>query len=134
MKLPGVASLLALLATSTGCNSLGIGDHACTEIGCSDGINVHLAALPAGAYTVEILTSGVGDGVSYSYSCAGGTGCRQDIFFPELVLDRIIVRVTTSAGTRLTEIANPQYISSRPNGPDCPPVCRQATVTAELPG
>ncbi|HEX7024684.1 MAG TPA: hypothetical protein VF187_07690, partial [Gemmatimonadales bacterium] len=74
-----------------------------------------------------------GEGPSYAYDCAGGATCQQDIFFPELVLDRIIVKVTTALGSRLTEIANPEYVNSQPNGPDCPPVCRQATVTAQLP-
>jgi hypothetical protein len=68
------------------------------------------------------------------YACAGGPGCQQDIFFPELVLEHIIVRVTTSLGSMNTEIANPVYTTSRPNGPDCPPVCRQILVNAQLPG
>ena len=131
-----LAAARALLLGATlaaGCDTLGIGDHVCTEIGCSDGITVHLPTLPAGPYTVELVV-GPGDGPSYAYNCAGGSNCQQDIFFPELVLDRIVVRVTTSLGSRLTEISNPVYVTTRPNGPDCPPECRQITVTAQLPG
>jgi len=119
-----------------GCNPLGLGDGPfCTEIGCSDGITVHLPVVPAGPYKVEILVGGTGGGgLSYAYECTGGPSCQQDIFFPELVLDRIIVRVTSGLGSRLTEIVNPVYTTSRPNGPDCPPLCRQALVTAQLPG
>ena len=129
---PGTALLAFTLAT--GCDALGVGDKACTEIGCSDGITVHLPAVPTGPYRVEILVGSGPSGVSYAYECAGGPTCQQDIFFPELVLDRIIVKVTSPLGSRLTEISNPVYVTSQPNGPDCPPLCRQATVTAQLPG
>lgn len=121
-----------LLALATGCDILGIGT-ACTLIGCYNGIAVHLAALPSGPYKVEILVAGAAPGL-YEYDCAGGEACQQDVFFPELVLDRIVVKVTTSLGSRITEIANPVYETSRPNGPDCSPLCRQASVTAQLPG
>ena len=137
MNRPACSALSILLAVllTAGCDTLGLGEKGCTLIGCTDGITVHLASVPSGPYKVEILTGGTGTGgVSYAYECAGGSGCRQDIFFPELVLDRIIVRVTTPLGSQLTEIANPVYAESRPNGPDCPPLCRQATVTAQLPG
>lgn len=124
----------ALLAFAAGCDVLGIGSTHCTLIGCTDGITVHLTTLPAGSYRVEILVGNGPGGLSYAYDCAGGPGCQQDIFFPELVLDRIIVRVTTPLGSRDTEIANPVYVTSQPNGPDCSPTCRQASVTAQLPG
>jgi hypothetical protein len=127
------AFLAAVLAAA--CNALGTGEGPiCTDIGCTSGITVHLPALPSGPYEVEILVGGTGSGgLSYAYECVGGPSCQQDVFFPELVLDRIIVRVTTPAGSRLTEIANPMYVTARPNGPNCPPVCRQARVTADLP-
>jgi hypothetical protein len=124
----------ALLALAAGCDVLGIGSRHCTLIGCTDGITVHLTALPAGPYRVEILVGSGPGGLSYAYDCAGSSACLQDIFFPELVLDRIIVRVTTGLGTRDTEIPDPVYVTSQPNGPECSPTCRQATVTAQLPG
>jgi hypothetical protein len=123
----------ALLALAAGCDILGIGSAHCTLIGCYSGIAVHLAALPSGPYKVEILVAGAAPGL-YEYDCAGGEACQQDIFFPELLLDRIIVKVTTPLGSRTTEIPNPVYATSRPNGPDCPPLCLRATVTAQLPG
>lgn len=46
---------LLALTLATGCDTLGVGDHACTEIGCTDGITVHLLAVPTGPYRVEIL-------------------------------------------------------------------------------
>ena len=104
--------LAALLSLAAGCDVLGIGSTQCTLIGCTDGITVHLTALPTGPYRGEILGSGP-DGLSYTYD---------------------IVGVTTPLGTRYTEIANPVYTTSGPNGQDCPPICRQASVTAQLPG
>jgi hypothetical protein len=128
------AALLAM-TLATGCDTLGVApDPNCTEIGCTDGISVHLTALPTSPYRVEILVGSGPGGLSYAYDCAGGSACLQDIFFPELVLDRIIVRVITSLGSRDSEISNPVYATLRPNGPDCPPLCLQATVTAQLPG
>ena len=132
MSRPRAALIAFILAM--GCDTLGIGSHSCTEIGCTDGITVHLPALPTGPYRVEIVVGSGPSGLSYAYDCAGGPTCQQDIFFPELVLDRIIVKVTTPLGSRLTEIANPAYVTLQPNGPDCPPLCRQASVTAQLPG
>jgi len=85
------------------------------------------------SYKVEIIVAGAAPGL-YEYACAGGEACQQDIFFPELILDRIVVKVTTSLGSRTTEIPNPVYARSRPNGPDCPPLCLQTSVTAQLPG
>lgn len=119
--------------TLAGCGVLGLtGD--CTLIGCFSGLTVHLPALPAGAYTIEVLVTGTGDGgPSYTYSCAGGPQCKQDVLFPELILSHPNIRVTTSAGSRITEISNLSYDTVRPNGEHCTPTCRQATVTAELP-
>lgn len=128
------AALLAM-TLATGCDTLGVAAGPnCTEIGCSDGITVHLTELPIGPYRVEILVGSGQGGLSYAYVCAGGSMCLQDIFFPELRPERLIVRVTTPDGTRDTEISNPVYATVRPNGEDCPPLCLQATVTAQLPG
>lgn len=129
------AGLLLTAFLAAGCEYRDLGGPICTEIGCSDGITVHLPVVPAGTYKVEIVIPGTGSGgPSYAYECAGGAGCQQDIFFPGLALNRITVRVTTALGSRLTEITDPVYVTAQPNGPDCPPLCRQATVTALLPG
>lgn len=133
MPLRRVGYYISAALSLTSCGVLGLtGD--CTAIGCTSGLTVHLPVLPAGAYTIEVLVAGTGDGgPTYAYTCAGGPQCRQDVFFPELVLSHPIVRVTTSVGSRLTEIPNLTYETSRPNGPDCAPECRTATITAQLP-
>jgi hypothetical protein len=41
--------------------------------------------------------------------------------------------VTAGGASRDTEITQVTYTSHRPNGPSCPPDCRTAVVTAQVP-
>ena len=43
------------------------------------------------------------------------------------------IRVTTSVGVRTTLVDQITYTVLNPNGDECPPVCKQANVTALLP-
>ena len=49
------------------------------------------------------------------------------------VVSHPFVRITTSTGTKTVEITTVNYVTSRPNGPDCDPECRQATVNVDIP-
>jgi len=119
-----------LLLTLSACGLL---DPAgCSLASCSNGLTVHLSALPNGPYRVEIFLLGPGQQPAHAYDCPSGQ-CGQDLTFPDLVPDHAWVRVTTSAGVRTTEFPTIAYEVFRPNGPDCPPSCRRATVTLDLP-
>ena len=122
------ASLLA-----AGCSSpANPGGRFCTEIGCDSGLTIRLDGPPqAGPVRIELLTSG--SGPRYVYDCPDAGGCATGAFFPGFTGDYVRVRVTTASGTATRE-ARPAYTESRPNGADCPPVCRTATVTVPLPG
>lgn len=120
------------LATLSSCSAV-LGTRDCTLIGCESGVTVHLELRPTLAFRVEVFARSPDQQPAYVFECPNAGQCGQDIFFPGLIADRLFIRVTTAAGSRLTEIVQVQYQSSRPNGPDCDPDCRQATVTAAVP-
>lgn len=104
----------------------------CTLIGCNSGVRLHLSALPSQPFRVEITTRD--SQVAYVFDCTtDATRCRQDIFFPDLIADRLVVTVIVGTASRRTEIAPLTYVRSRPNGPRCEPECRMANVSAPIP-
>lgn len=123
--------LVSALAGLAGCNSLGL--HACTLIGCQNGLTVQLSATPATPFRVELRVTSPTAQPAYVYSCSSPATCTQGVFFPDFSGEHAFVTVVTDAGTRTTEISRIEYRVSRPNGPNCPPECRQATVTADTP-
>jgi hypothetical protein len=122
--------LSAAVLSSIACSSA---PTVCTLIGCESGITVDLASLPSGPFRVDIKPRGASD-VAYVFECDTAARCRQDIFFAGLISDYLIVTVHVGAATRDTEVVQVQYASHRPNGPNCGPDCRTATVTAQVPG
>ena len=104
----------------------------CTLIGCSSGTIVHLAALPSGPFRIEVRSPGSQD-VAYVSECGPASACRQDVFFPDLVADRLSITVKAGGSSRETEVSDIHYENSHPNGPDCPPDCRRAVITVPIP-
>lgn len=107
----------------------------CPLAGCSSGLTVQLTSLPTEPYSVEVLMPGTQQPF-HSYECGTGS-CLQEITFyyqaHEPILPHILVRVTTVAGSRVTEFPDVHYGRTYPNGRHCKP-CPDATVTAEVPG
>jgi hypothetical protein len=130
--------VLALLALA-GCGDDGAADEpppretppaglACTEIGCNDIADVKFDGLPRGRIWIRVcagercvLSRGDGGGLE-------GTG----VPLPAGTGDTVRVSVTVrSRGRTLLRVAERLPVeTSRPNGPDCPPVCR--VVNARL--
>lgn len=119
---PAVALLLAA------CQPI-LGSGTCTLIGCTSGLEVELSARPAGPYRIEAFVDGAG--ARYVYDCADPAACLGVAIFSDFTPSWATVQVTTAAGTRRFEV-RPQYRESRPNGGECPPVCRTARVTLTL--
>jgi hypothetical protein len=117
-------------AVVVGCSLVEGPETICTLIGCESGLHVRLETLPAGAVKIEVFGRSSDGMPAYTYDCTASS-CDQTVFFPGLILEQGSVRVTSSAGSRTTAI-RPFYVSHRPNGPDCPPDCRQATVTVPI--
>ncbi len=119
------AVLLLLLA---GCSeSTGI---ECTGIGCASGLQVNFDRVPPSG-TVVILQFDSSE-VRWEVECGTDANCSNGLFFPGLVVDYVALRLVTAEGEILHEL-RPEYEVSHPNGPDCPPTCRNATVTVALP-
>jgi len=127
MKRSVAGALVALLAGCTG-----ITDGACTLLACENGLAVELASAPDGAYTVEVFTAASQNGPHYIFQCVDPATCGTSAFFAEFTPVNVVVRVTTGGRTH-EETVTPAYQQVRPNGPNCGPECKQATVTVALP-
>jgi hypothetical protein len=103
-------------------------ERACTLIGCANLAHVRFVGLPRGRLRIrlcadercELIRSDGGGRVRASVPLAEGTG------------DTVRVSVTVRRrGRTLLRVAERLPVeTSRPNGPDCPPVCR--SVKARL--
>ena len=98
--------------------------QACTLIGCSDGVTIIVAGAPPARYTVALELP---DGRRRSLRCEAAAGCAAGLFFEDVSAEQVTVEISSDAGTSVHEV-RPSYVESQPNGPDCPPVCRQARV------
>jgi hypothetical protein len=102
----------------------GAGPTMCTQIGCSDGLNVELDGFDE-ELEVE-LTAGE---ETRTVTCLPPGPCRH--FIPDFTPAE--VTATALFGDREKErVFEPEYREERPNGPDCPPVCRQASIRWKL--
>ena len=106
-------------------------------MGCAETSTVRLTSLPTEPYRVELLVLLPGAQQPFdAHECDGGSSCRQEIFFTPLTpltLSHLSVRVTTVAGSVVTEVPNVDYVKTFPNGRSCGPTCLNATVTADVP-
>jgi hypothetical protein len=118
----GAIGLMLAAATGTGCDPFGTGW--CTEIGCWDQVTVELEGPLAGSFAV----TAIGDGEQpVVIDCSPTEPCGRRLVLAGFAPASLTVTYTDSAGS-LVETFTPDYDRSRPNGPDCPPECRQATV------
>jgi hypothetical protein len=130
---------LVVLAALAGCGEdsagggSGVPDRPCTEIGCMPAsVEVALSGLPDEPVAVTVCSDdrcstirGRGDqltGVSTGMS--------------EGVGDSVRVKVTVRSGRRVLTRQTGQIpvTTSRPNGPDCPPVCKIAQARLDVAG
>lgn len=139
------------------------GPRACTEIGCMNGLSVALdKATPwaAGDYTFVVDVEGTRvtcEGALPLKPCDAGPSLRCDPpervtigesgcalgpethGFSELQFvggepPRAVELTITRDGEALhTAKLSPTYTTSRPNGPECPPVCTQAREAVKIP-
>lgn len=111
--------------------------RACTEIGCSNELRIVVdGSLPA-TYTIELAAPGL---ETVSLTCTNGQSseasiheCRPDgALFRDLAPDEVTITFTSDAGI-VSDTLRPTYTTAQPNGPECPPICRQGTATLALP-
>ena len=118
-----VAVLMSLIATS-GCL---LGPRTCTLIGCT-GFVVRVTGAPSMTLVTVVVTTP--DGPAKSATCTGASGVCLVRFY-DFTPATVTIRVT--AGSQAVEVTTqPEYEVTRPNGQDCPPECRDASVTVAL--
>jgi hypothetical protein len=97
---------------------------ACTQIGCSDGLRVELDG-----FREEVELELAAGGETRTVTCLPPGPCRH--FVPDFAPAE--VTATAFLGDREEERTfEPEYREERPNGRDCPPVCRQAEIRWKL--
>ena len=118
-------ALVFVAAFGSGCDVLG--PSACTLIGCT-GLVVEVTGAPGQTPVTVVVTAP--DGSTRSINCTSATGTCP-VSFPDFTPVTVTIRVST--GTQITEVMRqPMYEVTRPNGPSCPPECRNAQVTVVL--
>jgi hypothetical protein len=132
----------------------------CTSLGCVDGLQIEMspnASWPAGVYRFVIVADGeqtVCEGSlplracdqGPSLSCTGGgvmigeSGCALAAAqhgFSDIHLQagpaNVTVTIERDGAEMVRKTFTPTYRDAMPNGPDCPPVCRQASDQFALP-
>lgn len=152
-------SLLPLLSplalAAPGCDTI---SHSCTTIGCADTLGVRVAAahgaLPPGTYDVTVELDGARAKVEcfvesppVNSSCSAIenaavflstqaiVGVSGDLQLDLAVLatpSSVVVTVERDGSAVASQTLAPTYQTSRPNGPDCGPICRQGGIIVEL--
>ena len=122
-----VLAITLVLVAAFGSACDGVGPTACTLIGCT-GLVIEVTGAPGQTPVTVVVTAP--DGSTRSATCTSTTGTCP-VSFPDFTPASITIRVST--GTQTTEVTRqPMYQVSRPNGPACPPECRNARVTVVL--
>lgn len=116
------AGALALAGLTACSDATGV---ACTQIGCLDGLRVHVAGPPGSEFAVEVSAAG---GEARTGTCT--VQRDQCVVFFETTAEEMTLRIVGPDG-ELTRTVKPVYEISRPNGPRCPPICRNATIVID---
>ena len=126
-----LALALLLVTTLAGCNSNEPAmPRACTLIGCVSGLQVEITgALPA-AYSLRVDVTGSST-APRTITCDAGTQCANPVMFEDFTPDSVVVELRADTAVRRIE-QRVTYQTSQPNGPGCPPTCRQAMIRIGL--
>ena len=98
----------------------------CTMIGCEDGLAVEVNSSLRQSFTVNVRS---GNQVIHTFRCDPGQPCRA--FVSNQTPAQVTVTLETAQGL-VSRTFQPEYRMNRPNGSDCPPECRQATITVSV--
>lgn len=101
----------------------------CTLMGCENGLIVRFDRTPTGPFRIEAIVANQAQ--PQVIDCADAANCH--LIFRDLLAEQVTLRVTAQGATS-TQSFQPRYEALYPNGRECGPSCRQATVTYSLPG
>jgi hypothetical protein len=130
MKLFVVPGLLVTVTAVTfgmsGCASANA-PRACTLVGCEPGLSVEVHGDRGGDINVRISAA---VGQSKSFDCdAEAPSCTS--FFADYTPENVSVTVTKKE-SNVIKSYQVTYHNERPNGDDCPPVCKQGHIDVNL--
>lgn len=129
MRATGLALVLCVFIG--GCSNSPEPVQACTLIGCESGLEVQLVGTPPEAYRVE--ASAPGQPTPRVVECTATNPCGPRVFLRDFTPESATIRLIVGADTA-TRTVRPSYETVQPNGPGCPPTCRQASVQIDLEG
>jgi hypothetical protein len=142
-----------------GCMGVGPASHSCTEMGCTDGYQVDFrsasSSWAAGTYHIGIVADG------QSITCAAtlpfeSQSPPHDCSSPDVMLGvsgtalpaaqhaltglvfsthpaNVTITISLDGKPFASAALAPAYATSRPNGPDCEPVCTSASDVVPVP-
>jgi hypothetical protein len=149
--------VLPLVASLAGC---GLTAHACTEIGCADGLDVDFQTAsgtwPAGSYQIDLTADGATITCTTTLPFASATNPAGSCTSADVIMGLSgsaqpaaqhaisglhfnttpkSVKVTISRDGAMVASGDftPAYETSMPNGPDCEPTCTNAGATLKVP-
>ena len=100
----------------------------CTLIGCENGLAVEVTHSLQQSFTVDVRT---GTQSIHTFSCDPGQTCRA--FINNQTPADVTVTIDAGGGQQpISKVYRPAYTLNRPNGADCPPECKQATITLSV--
>lgn len=120
---------LVLCVFMGGCSNRPQPMQVCTLIGCESGLEVQLVDQPPGTYRIE--ASAPGQPAPRVVECTTATPCGPSVFLRDFTPESATIRVIVGADTTARTV-QPSYETVQPNGPGCPPTCRQARVQIDL--
>jgi hypothetical protein len=137
-SLRSIGCSLAVAALAAGCGGGAKDDapqeppppqQACTQIGCADGVTVRVRG---DVRRAKVARACVGGRCS-RWRLRRGRIARIPIAVPEPGdRVRVTVRLLDADGVRLVRArTRARLTATRPNGPDCPPVCYSARVVLD---
>jgi len=124
MKLLRLLCLLVLPVVPSGCEEP---LAPCTLIGCAEELTIILDGYDGQALQITLEEVGSLDD-PFVIECEAECG---GVLVSGFTPDEIRIVVTSEAGSVETVVA-PEYEESRPNGGDCPPVCRRAEIRVDI--
>jgi hypothetical protein len=95
-------------------------------IGCSNGVRVLVEGSVPERYTVQVSEGGR---TLRTLECTAGSAC--DAFLENETPAEVVVRMTWGDHDREWTVT-PTYRDVQPNGPACPPTCRQGTIAITI--
>jgi hypothetical protein len=127
LQVLATATLVTVL-TASGCASAKpTGPKACTLVGCQPGLSIDVRGDRGGDINVKIVAA---DGQMRSFDCDSDTATCSATF-EDYTPENVSVTVTKKESNVIRSYSL-KYNNVRPNGEDCPPVCKQAHIDLVL--